>query len=152
MIEEDKAVKTEEDKVPMTEDELKEDKTAVDHKETKVETMTEMRKILTEEDQEDRIKVKEKGKKKDKHHKGDIMKKEVKKVKPNKAKVKETEEITEIRIMKEDNNLNKDIEMKSLKRLRMKNIIEEKEKQEALNHKDLKVKEELLSMNIRKNI
>ena len=92
-----------------------------------------MKEILKEEDQEEKVKVKEEE---------NIMRKE--------EKVKEKEDINkEMKIMTEDpNNPNKDTDKISLKKLKMTNIEEEKKRQGEIN-KDLK--EESLSMSTRKN-
>lgn len=70
-------------------------------------------------------------------------------------KDKETEEekvedIIEMKIMIEDNH-KKDTDKTNLKKLKMMNTKEEKERPEEIN-KDLKAKAELLNTNIRKNI
>lgn len=95
--------------------------------------MKEMKEILKEEDQEEKVKVKEEE---------NIMRKE--------EKVKEKEDINkEMKIMTEDpNNPNKDTDKISLKKLKMTNTEEGKKRQGEIN-KDLK--EESLSMSTRKN-
>lgn len=97
--------------------------------------MKEMKEILKEEDQEEKVKVKVK-------EEENIMRKE--------EKVKEKEDINkEMKIMTEDpNNPNKDTDKISLKKLKMTNTEEEKKRQGEIN-KDLK--EESLSMSTRKN-
>lgn len=92
-----------------------------------------MKEILKEEDQEEKVKVKEEE---------NIMRKE--------EKVKEKEDINkEMKIMTEDPNTpNKDTDKISLKKLKMTNTEEEKKRQGEIN-KDLK--EESLSMSTRKN-
>lgn len=93
--------KVEEDKLMIEE----EDPKAADLKEVKVETLREIKEILREEDQEEKVKAKVK----------EIMEEEEKANETEEYK----EEVTEMKITTEDNNLKKDTDKINRKKLKM---------------------------------